>query len=371
MNSTSGFVSKENKNLRRFTSEFVTFTGTSIAAIRYPNAENVTITRQGVFFDANGKTVPAPNLTYDAAKRSIVTPAPVHGIALVEYRAPYELWRATFSGNCPSVEPVSPPVDTSLGAPDDDTAYTGRQPMVVSAWLGGKLEASLQLTPPACVYTTDEAYTAVRRMDAKLPKLKIEEDPDDRTRLVGGETQIPGHLRGRCGLRVYPGRSGILLEASNGSLLPYPSTKYDILITETLTFNGSSSASLSYQPTGTSVAVTSVGNFTDQWDRTFAPDILQGGDNVTSVNWVSKNTYNSPVKRRLYADEIAIANLFGVAVPCYGAVEVSYVTSYWKAHFFFDYNYSEQRFEPASFIAKDSKQTASLTLQGPTVKGFY
>lgn len=369
--STSGTVFRAQTGLRRFTSEFLSFMNTSTVQLRYPEAEGVTAQRIGVVYDADGQIKSSPKFRYDAAKHAMVSDSgPVTGILLVEYKAPYDLWRATFSGVCPSVDVVAPPIDTSRGNPDDDAEYVGREPMLVTAWKGAALDASLQLTPPDCNYD-DEAYSGRRIMGTEPDILVVEVDPNDPVRLVsaGFTTNI---LSGGCGLRVYPGDSDITIGVSSGDLKADKSVILERVEREVIQFSGNSTQRLTYPPKNTNISVKQVsGNFVDVWGREFQPRFAKWGDSITAVEWQGKGTYTNPVRRKADRCEIAVGNLFGNAVPCYGFAEVTYVTSYWLADLEFEFDEERQVFNVATIVVYNDDEAASLTLEGPSTEGDY
>ena len=246
--------------------------------------------------------------------------------------------------------------------------------MVVMAWKGGKMDASLRLEPPECVYEENNSVVARNLMKAKVSKLLMEVDEDYAIRLAGNPNT--SNLHAECQIRVYPGNSSIEVNVNTGVLRPNKAQTYTRTVKETLTFNGSSSANLYYPPSGASIGAKKVSaSFVDQWGRNFDPDIRVFGDNITAVDWESKNNYRNPTKRAVFRDEVCIADMFGNAIPCYGAIEVTYVTSYWRAEYSFDYDWRSRKFNDPSFVAvlRDSNgdQTSSLTLSGPTTRGTY
>jgi len=187
---TSGSVNKTGGSYDKFSSEFIFFSGDVYSQLRYPNPKYLSIQPIGSFYDDAGNRLSRPSLRLDKAKNAITSEKShvMHGVALVEYKAPYELWRASFTGVCPSVEPFTPPVDVSIGSVDDDVSYQGRDPMVAMAWLGGVMDASLNIEPPDCDYDEGNSTLGRRIMKVVQSTIVIEVDENDKVNLRDGVT---------------------------------------------------------------------------------------------------------------------------------------------------------------------------------------
>jgi hypothetical protein len=377
INSTSGSLSVEDSNLRRFVSEFVYFSGSTTAALSYPGAQNVVIKPYGKFFTDSGSTSGGggngfltsnnPGITFNAAKNALQSDDALYGVALVEYKTPYDLWRATFGGKCPSVESTDPPADTSIGSADDDKEYEGLDPMVIYAWKNGNLEASLPLDPPPCRFEDQGSYYAKSQMNSGDPTLSLEVDSEYPVRYInaGG-----GTLEAGCMLRVYPADAGANLIPSSGKLLSDKET-LNVVVTEIVRFNNSASARLSYQPKNTTISITPIGGaFIDQYGRTFNPSIKKWGETAKSVTWTSKYSYTNPLNRYVDRDELVVTTGVNTVTPCYGAAEVNYTVEFTRQSFEFDYDPLTKTFIPASIVAKSGKESTSIQLNGPSARGY-
>lgn len=368
INSTSGVISAENKNLRKFVSEFVYFNGTNSADLAYPGAIEVKIKPYGKFYTPEGSVVNNAGIQMNAAKNALKAKEPVYGMCLVTYKTPYDLYRATFGGKCPSVESTDPPANATIGSPDDDREYEGLDPMVVYAWKNGVLEASLALDPPPCQFADEGDYFARSQMDSAISKLALEVDPEYPVRYLN--TGKPG-LEAGCSVRVYPSDATILVKATSGNVYSVDETKRESIV-KTLTFNNSSSARLPYQPRTAIVGLESVGGrFIDQYGREFIPSFRKWGDTCYSATWISKYAYQNPIPRKVDRDEIVVTNSFGVAVPCYGAVVATFVTEFDIRRFEFEYDTTKEVFKPATIVATLGKQVDSLSLSPPTSRGYF
>jgi hypothetical protein len=382
--STSGQIVKSDSNLRKFTSEFVYFNNDTEARLRYPQAKDLEVEQMGKLIAPDGENAadfdsgkgnflePTPkSFVFDKAKNAIVsTVGPVYGVFLAEYTTPYDLYKATFAGSCPSIESADL-LDVTQGNPDDDEAYQGRMPMIVFAERDGEIKASLNLSPPPC----DNTGTTVGRSEmgdgAGPPQLKIEQDPQYPPRYAAQAlgVMVWGPPRATCRLRLYPASAGTI--KLNSGLVVQKEANIDAPATEIVTFNGSSSEKLRYQPKG-SVAAYVVSHFRDIWGRTITPNVRLPGEYITVVQWKTRSTYTNPMDRRLEEDEIAIANPGGNAIPCYGTLEVKYVTTYDQWEMEFAWDSQRQWFIPAFAIAEpnvgDEGGTSQL-INPPSARG--
>lgn len=378
LSSTSGSLSVESTGLRRFVSEFVYFNGENTAPLGYPGAVAVTIKPYGKFFSKTGGGLSGggsgflqsnnPGITFNAAKNVLQSDTALYGVCLVEYKTPYDLWRATFGGTCPSVESNDPPADTSIGSADDDKAYEGLDPMVIYAWRNGALEASLAMDPPECKYENQaHDYNAKAQMGSGDPKLAIEVDSEYPIRFIdnGG-----GSLEAGCKIRVYPSDASPVLAVSSGNLTSDIET-ITVAITEVVRFTNNSSARLRYQPQNSQISIAVIGSqFVDQWGSTFSPGLKKWGDSCKSVQWNSKHSYSNPISREVDRDEIVITSGLANVVNCYGAVEVTYVVSYTRRSFEFTYDPETKTFVPASIVAKAGTESTSISINGPSARGY-
>ena len=378
LNSTSGSISIEDTNLRRFVSEFVYFNGDKTASLGYPGALTVTIKPYGKFFTSSEGTAGGsgsgfkqsnnPGITYNAAKNALQAEQALYGVCLVEYKTPYDLYRATFGGKCPSVESTDPPADISIGSADDDKAYEGLDPMVIYAWKDGIVAASLAMDPPACRYENQAYdYNAKSQMGAGDPRLTLEVDSEYPIRYIENGSNV---LEAGCKIRLYPADSSAILTSSSGKLLS-DREEISVAVTEVVRFNNNSSVRLRYQPDNQQIAVSSIGSrFIDQWGSTFSPGLKTWGDTCKSVQWNSKHSYSNPITRDVDRDEIVATTGIASAINCYGAVEVSYTVKFSRRSFEFDFDSETGTFVPVAILAKAGTQSTSLNLNGPSSRGY-
>lgn len=367
LTATAGQLSRQASKLRKFVSSFAYFSGTAESALDYPAAEEVQITSYGKFFTPDGTQITTPKVRMDASRNSLVMDEPAYGVVLVEYKAPYDLWRATFAGVCPSVETSDPPADASIGSADDDREYEGLDPMVVYGWKDGVLKASLALDPPPCEFEEGNSFQARYQMDAGSTRLTVREDPENRVRYAGSAAGIAAE----CSVLVYPASPGISVTANNGKL--YSATEIEeVTIKEMVSFSGGSSARLRFPPKDVvSISAVAVGgSMIDSYGRTFTPGVYTWGDTIYSVQWLSKFAYQNKIGRTVDRDEIVITNAFRAVLPAYGSVEVTYSTQYQRHKYEFEYDEETERFLVASIVAKKDKDTGTLMLNGPQKQGY-
>lgn len=370
MHSTSGSVSREQSNLRRFTSEFVVLQGSAIGRLQYPKAESVSMEIRGNLIGIDGQVVSNPGVYFDAAKNAVASKSgPVYGIIEVEYQAPYDLWRAKFGGSCPSTV-SDDPVDVTNGSPDDDQEYVGRTPMLVYTTKEGEVKASLNLVPPPCK-DSDPKKAGIRFImgDGAAPAhLQIEVDADHPPRYA---QSIENHPLGcKCRFRVYPATIDsphtVAVTAGKATRREVRSGRHFVKVKQILNFAGQSSLKLDYQVANSPAVKLVSSRFVDAWGRTFTPDVRLPGDTITAVEWLSQGRYRNPEDRTLEQDEVAVANAFGNALPCYGVLEIEYQASYDLWDLDFQYKVADSgkhSFEPAYVIAKPSGEDQGVHIR--------
>jgi hypothetical protein len=366
---SSGTVSPADSGLSRFTSEFVYFENERFSDLTYPGAVGATHRIIGNPVDMVGNAV-YPDLYYDASKNAIASDISFYGVVLVEYQAPFDLWRARFSGVCPSIESYSAAtvVLEDGGSPDDDLVYEGRDPMVVYARKDGIVRASLPLDPPPCIIDEESnSFFYMYNEQVELPKLLIEVSSNYPMRLIND-----GRLRPEAGCRiyVYPDEGDILVNVSSGEL-GMRRTGQARRVKQLLTFSGTSTQNLIYPPQNTTISVKIISPFIDRWGRSFLPEFKKWGDTIVSVERSGKRTIVSSGSRAIQRTEIAVADMFGNSIDCYGAVEVEYVTGFTSYEYRMDFDFKSRSFVNAFAVASRGPQTASLALNGPRSRTDY
>jgi hypothetical protein len=324
--------------------EYLVFSGDTTVQLSHPASSGVSAVRQGSFFDKNGAAI-SPTVIYDRTTNSLVSSKSGYAVYKVTYDSSYELFRFRFSGGgCPTLA-------TRYYDPND-YLISKYQAALLIAIDPAKGVATLNLDPPLCPSITFKT-------EKITPLIKLELDPDTPLRLGGASSGVPAS---HCDIRVYPAVSGVDVLVTAGSYSWY-STDYTLEVKETLIFSNSSSARLSYQPVS-SVSARVLGTFTDQWNRTYGPDIKVPGDTFTEADWSDTGSYTPNGSRTVGVDEI-VATTFGVAKPSYGTVEVTYTTTYRKFRYNFQFDTSRQDFLPVSIVANYKEQAFSLRLEVP------
>jgi len=374
---TSGTFTRSQAGLNKRVESYETFNDSYEVTLRYPNPRNVVVELLGRFVNSDGAVV-TPTLTFDAARRTINSSIRGYGVIKVRYDAPYDIYLATFiqAGGGPRlINPYSSLIMTrdgygfyaGHGTPDDDDDpnLTGYFPMTV---IGSKASGETHTISPTATPDSDTSrYNGLSATDSKLPRLRIEIDPDYPPRLIQG----PGdgtRLTARCGIRVFPA-VGATVISTVGSVQPGSEPK-SMYVKDSISFNGSPSASLQYQPAGAVDVTRLSGYFFDRWGRQFTPRIKLPGQTFTAVTWVNSYTFGGPVSREVGEDEIVICS-GNNSIPCYGVLEVGYTVMFKRHMYDFEYDQNTKRFRTAFVAARYGEQFASQQVQPPAMRGVY
>lgn len=377
VSSTSGSFTKSQTGLYKRVESYETFSDVFEVVLRYPEPKNVVMELVGRFLTSEG-TPATPTFTYDAARRTIRSTVKGYGVIKVRYDAPYDLWKAKFikkaSGGARIINPYSELVMTrdglgfyaGFGTPDndDDPAITGYLPMTV---IGRKDKEVHTFSPSPTPDSDGNTYGAYSATGTQMPRLRLEQDPNFPPRLTKGAGVNGAVLAASCGIRLYPNVAPSMTVTAG---VLRPGTEYDsVVVKDSLSFNGSASSSLQYQPAGSVSVSVSSGSFFDKWGRRFNPDVRVPGESYTAVTWVSSTTYGNPISRTVNEDEVIICDSFGNSIPCYGVLELGYTTSYRTYTYVYEYDSTRKQFKTAFIAALAGGQFASLQVQPPSLRG--
>lgn len=371
---TSGSVSASTSYMSKAADEVVTFSGKDVLGyLRYPGATDVVYNTIGNLIGATGGTA---NVTFDYARNALIADRPCFGSVHVGYRAPFDLWLATFDG-------VEDSPTRANASPEDDNPNTS-QAMSILAYRASptadqdpyEVVASLTLSPPTVAGTTTtppgippgttpaNPGSTLADTKANLPQMRFEIDPAYPPRLLPAESGMAAGVKVRIVPAVKPD-----IEMTSGQIVRWDENPGGLAVEQLLTFSGSMSASLQYQPEGTTTLV-AVGTFVDQWGRSFSPTLAGPGTRIGVVEWVDSNTVRNQRSRVVQADEVVVCDMFNNAIPAYGIVRAAYSYSFRTFDFRFDYDEKTSQFRSAFVVGLNNGQVANIQLTPPTMKGI-
>lgn len=372
---TSGSVNESNSKLQKHVYEVAIFSGTNRwVELRYPKAK-------GVKFMIYGKLVPAGppysaviTLSYDSSRNILKANAPCYGMVKVEYYAPYDLWLAVFGYSSKPTPVIIDPMNP--GDPDDDVPLSGLDPMTIfgkykTVPLGvdpDTILCSLALQPPTNNKQGQQldptTWSLGDSTNSQLPKLKLEIDPNDPVALKQGAGD--GTPAAGCSILITPAiepvynvTAGYMISSQVGG---------SMIVQEILTFSGSGSAQLRYQPVG-DLSLEVFGVFVDRNGRVLnGAKVAKPGESITVVDW---NVLGQPINARYHTvrvDELILLDGTGYTIQGYGIVKATYAITQWRMEYRFEYDADEKEFKPAWMIATYKDQTATLQIQPPSLK---
>jgi hypothetical protein len=295
----------------------------------------------------------------------------------LKYRAPYDLWLARFAVRpiTPKPPPPLPGNPSTYPDPEDDQPSNVDAMMILgkrSAPPPGtdpdEIVCSLTLTPPGSSddTTKDETGWSIRLgTDSLMPKLQLFVDPKNPVRLITkeGDLNPTAGCKVICVPQVMPD-----FQLTAGQFVANENATIDA-VGEVVTFSGSASASLRYQPAGTP-AVVPVGQFVNRYGHAFTPIIAKPGETVRVVDWITETEPKNPRDRVVGVDELVCADPFGNAIPAYGIVKVDYGVTANTFDYLFDYDENTGEFKGAWVVAIFEDQTFTLQLQPPVMKSL-
>jgi len=377
---SSGTVSASVPTLQKRVFEIITFSGGDPwVLLKYPKPSGVRFELLGSLLAATPPYSAVITITYDSLRNIIRASAPCFGMVKVEYRAPYDLWLAHFEVRPLLPRPVplpNPQNPNSYPNPEDDQEPRGH-PMLILARRSNpppdvdpdEIVASLTLTPGSGEkegQVTEPKQWAIREGTGSLmPKLRLVIDPNSPVRL----TTKPGSAIPTAGCHVlcvpavlptYRFTSGNFVSSEPATMAP---------VAEALSFSGTPSASLRFQPAG-DIAIVPVGQFVNKWGTAFTPIIRKPGETVRVVDWKSETEPINPRDRVVGVDELVCADQFGNSIAAYGLVNVDYSITAIRNEFIFDYDDATGEFMTAWIIALNGDQNATLQLSGPVMKAL-
>lgn len=378
-NCTSGSFTCSQTGLTKRVETYESFNNSNTVTLRYPQPRNVVAELIGRFINEDGVPV-NPTLSFDAARRTITSSIKGYGTLKVRYDAPYDLFLARFNqagGGPRLINPYRSLIMIrdgvgffgGVGTPDDDDdpTITGYFPMTV---IGTKESGETHTMSPSATPDTDgNAIAGMAATDSKIPRLRIEIDPDYPPRLDGRDGGA-GVVSASCYLRVYPNRGGARVVATAGSVAS-PGDPRSVYVRDAVSFSGSASASLQYQPAGGIDVEILSDDFFDIWGQRFTPRLKLPGDTFRAVTWVSPTTFGSPITRTVGPDEVIACDASGNSRPCYGVAELRYSATFRQHRYTFEYNADSKRFRTAYVAAIDGEQVAATQVNPPAMRGVY
>lgn len=371
---TSGSINENASKLRKHVYEVVSFNGSQPwVSLRYPKPANVKFMIYGKLVSSIPPYTNVITLSYDSARNILKASSPCYGMVKVEYYAPYDLWLATFGYSSVPAPVVIDPMNP--GDPDDEEPLAGLDPMFImgkyrlppTGYDPDTILCSLTLQPPTNNKQDEQLdptrWAIMNGTDSRMPNIKLEIDAKDPVALKPGTSGKPS---AGCTILITPAvvpafnlTSGIIISSQAGGSL---------VVEELMTFNGSGSSQLRYQPAG-SVSFEPQGNFVNRNGKPLSGvQFARPGQEVIVVDWDAQGRPTNMRPRTVNVDEIVLLDGTGYTVQGYGILKVSYSITQWRMEYRFEYNEDLKNFLPAWMVAIYNDQTATLQLSPPSLK---
>jgi len=352
---TSGGLSKRGVDYKHVKETHV-FTGNREVGVGYVKGEHVIIQQVGTFYNKDGEAITV-SFSFDAVRNVIRSSEEGYGLIKIRYDAPYQLYVFEFSGTpCKATY-------SALGSFMTTGGYS--ESTIVAVNFADGATANITLSPPDC----GEVEVFVQRaQEAALPSLKIELNKDYPPKVSSFSTS-GDILSAWCKVRVIPNVSASV-HISNGTLTRDGTEDGNEQVEDVLTFSGSTSVNMHYQPSSR-VDVRRVSGFWNKWGSSVSPSFAKPGDRVVDVDWLNEHTYKNPKPRIVGEDEIVAVGMGSKVIEVYGVVHASYSISFRGYKLEFDISNAakiEDGFKNAHVIAFKGTQSAYLMVEPPTMK---
>lgn len=374
-----GTIAKLATNIPAEITDYVSFSGSASASLKYSAADGAKIS-EPAFFQST------PAITYDEASNSIILDRVAHGICKVEYTTYYDRYIVSH-GDAPCLAATTQSEgDTKV----ESTEQASYDPAFLVATAEGWEMASQQVSGPPCDQGESGLNDTQPYSDYEAVGLRVEEDVGVPVGFhafyLSTSTHPQGiNLRPRyteingiewamtcgCRFRVYP-RGNVTILGVNCSVSTTPRSSGSKPILQSLTFSGAQSVNLDYPPTS-EVTLTQTGlNAISTFGESVEVAFRGPGDWVNEVVWKDKNTYDlAQGARDVRADEVVVVTSLGSnTIPCYTFAQAQYTSDYDVYEMVFNYNSDVGWYEPAMILVTDNVgRIGTLQLNPPSPGG--